>query len=271
MMASPIGTRRRTALFFTRLFKSKGGLRRPGSEAYKVVQSQDVFSTGMSQIFEPAPDAGIHDLERFLRARLAAPLPGAEAQRRFAPVPLLPGWSPDLTPATARRAAALLLFYPSSSGPTLALTVRHTSLPHHAGQISLPGGGLEPGESLEAAATREAEEEIGVAPDRLRLVGALSPLWIPVSNFVVTPFVAVTDERPAFRLHPGEVEALVEVPLSHLRDPAQIRWAQRQRLEQLVDYPFIAIDQHTVWGATAMMLSEFLCLFDAHHAPPAIA
>jgi 8-oxo-dGTP pyrophosphatase MutT (NUDIX family) len=225
----------------------------------------------MSQSSSPDKDAGIDALERFLRARLARPLPGAEAQRRFAPVPLLPGWSPDLTPETARRAAALLLFYPSRLGPTLALTVRQTSLPHHAGQISLPGGALDPGESLEAAATREAEEEIGVAPDRLRLVGSLSPLWIAVSNFVVTPFVAVTDERPEFRLHPGEVSALVEAPLSLLRDPAHIRWAQRQRLDEVVDYPFIAIDQHRLWGATAMMLSEFLCLFDANHAPPAIA
>ncbi|MEO8483013.1 MAG: CoA pyrophosphatase [Acidobacteriota bacterium] len=214
---------------------------------------------------------GIAALERFLRARMAEGLPGVDAQRRFAPLPLLPGWSPDLQPSAARRAAALLLFYPSALGPTVALTLRHPSLPHHAGQISLPGGAVDPGESLEATAKREAEEEIGVAADRLRLIGPLSPLWIPVSNFVVTPFVAVADERPAFRLHPGEVSALVEAPLAHLRDPAHMGWAQRQRREQLIDYPFIAIDQHKVWGATAMMLSEFLCLFDADHAPPAIA
>ena len=223
----------------------------------------------MSQFSGDAQEAGIAALERFLRSRLAEPLPGADAQRRFAPVPLLAGWSPDLEPPAARRAAALLLFYPSSLGPTLALTVRHASLPHHGGQISLPGGALDPGESLEAAATREAEEEIGVTADQLRVAGALSTLWIPVSNFIVTPFVAVTDERPAFRLHPGEVSALVEVPLAHLRDPAHIRWAQRQRLETIVDYPFIAIGDHRVWGATAMMLGEFLCLFDATHAPPA--
>jgi 8-oxo-dGTP pyrophosphatase MutT (NUDIX family) len=235
------------------------------------VWSQGPFSTQMSQPTDPERDAAIDALEQFLRARLSLPLPGAAAQQRFAPLPLLADWSPDLTPATARLAAALLLFYPTALGPTLALTVRHTSLPHHAGQISLPGGALDPGETPEAAATREAAEEIGVEPDRLRLVGALSPLWIPVSNFVVTPFVAVTDTRPAFRLHPGEVEALVEAPLSHLRDKAHIRWAQRQRLEQLVDYPFIAIDTHKVWGATAMMLSEFLCLFDDDHAPPPIA
>jgi 8-oxo-dGTP pyrophosphatase MutT (NUDIX family) len=210
----------------------------------------------------------IEVLERFLRARLTQPLPGPDAQRRFAPVPLLAGWAPDLQPPAARRAAALLLFYPAALGPTLALTVRHSALPHHAGQVSLPGGAVDAGESLEAAATREAHEEIGVPPDDLRVLGSLSRLWIPVSNFVVTPFVAVTDDRPAFRLHPGEVSALVEAPLAQLRETTRIGWAQRQRLEHVVDYPFLDIADHRVWGATAMMLSEFLCLFDADHAPP---
>jgi 8-oxo-dGTP pyrophosphatase MutT (NUDIX family) len=211
----------------------------------------------------------IATLERVVRARLAHARPGADAQRRFAPVPALPGWSPDRQPADARRAAALMLFYPSPLGPALALTLRHASLPHHAGQISLPGGALDPGESPEAAARREAAEEIGVTG--VRVLGALSTLWIPVSRFVVTPFVGVVDARPAFRLHAGEVEALVEAPLAHLRDRARIRWGERQRDETTVAYPFIAIDTHRIWGATAMMLGEFLCLLDPTHAPPAVA
>ena len=108
----------------------------------------------------------IDDLNHRLVRRLRAPLPGPEAQRRFAPLPLIEGWSPDQTPESARRAAVLVLLYPGAEGPMIPLTVRPTSLPTHGGQISLPGGALDPGESSEAAAVREAEEEIGVPPTR---------------------------------------------------------------------------------------------------------
>jgi 8-oxo-dGTP pyrophosphatase MutT (NUDIX family) len=208
---------------------------------------------------------GLADFERELRVRLTQPLPGAEAQRRFAPTPARSGWAPHLQPADARRAAALLLVYPGATDPTLVLTVRHEGLPQHAGQISLPGGAIDPGESAEAAALREAAEEIGVTADQVRIAGALSPLWIPVSNFVVTPIVGVADTRPVFRLHPDEVSGLIEVSLPDLRDVTRVGWAQRQRLQQTVDYPFIGVGEHgehQVWGATAMILSEFLCLFE---------
>ncbi len=112
-------------------------------------------------------------LETFLRERLSAPLPGSPAQQRFAPSPWLPNWSPDLTPETARRAAALILLFPGPHGDMVPLTVRHRGLPQHAGQVSLPGGAIDAGESPEAAALREAEEEIGIRADRVRIVGAL--------------------------------------------------------------------------------------------------
>src|SRR5262245_23149843 len=91
----------------------------------------------------------------FLRRRLEHRLPGPEAQRRFAPVPHLDGWAPDDEPAGARRAAALVLLYPGTNGPSIALTERQADLPHHPGQISLPGGALIAGESPRAAALRE--------------------------------------------------------------------------------------------------------------------
>ncbi len=201
-------------------------------------------------------------LEAFLRRRLVEPLPGPDAQRRFAPLPLLPGWSPDHLPPEARRAAALLLFYPSSAGATIPLTVRDARLPQHAGQISLPGGAIDPGESNDAAALREAEEEIGVRATDVRTIGALSSLWIPVSNFVLTPIVGVVDARPAFAPRLGEVSAIIEVPLDHLRDPAHVRWARRERRGEPIDYPYIAIDEHAIWGATAMVLGEAIALFE---------
>jgi 8-oxo-dGTP pyrophosphatase MutT (NUDIX family) len=204
----------------------------------------------------------LRDLERFLRQRLARPLPGPAAQRRFAPTPTLAGWSPDLTPATARRAAALILLHPAPDGPSLPLTVRHADLPHHPGQVSLPGGAIDPGESAAAAALREAEEEIGVPADAVRLVGVLSTLWIAVSNFVVHPFVGVTDLTPGFRVHPAEVAEIIDVPVGHLREPARVKWARRDRHRLPFDYPYFDLHGKVVWGATAMILGEFASLFD---------
>jgi 8-oxo-dGTP pyrophosphatase MutT (NUDIX family) len=210
----------------------------------------------------------LSDLESFLRRRLAEPLPGPAAQRRFATTPPQPEWAPDLTPETARRAAALLLLYPTTEGMMLPLTVRQAGLPHHGGQVSLPGGAQDPGESSIDTALREAHEEIGVAAGHVRLVGQLSTLWIPVSNFVLTPIVGVADRRPDFRPHAGEVADLLELPLAHLRDSRHIQWGRRSRRGLQIDYPYVAFEGHHIWGATAMILSEFVCLFDAAGTPP---
>jgi 8-oxo-dGTP pyrophosphatase MutT (NUDIX family) len=206
----------------------------------------------------------IGDLERDLLARLAGGLPGPEAQRRFAPVPLMEGWSPDHRPDSARLAAAMIVIFPGQEGPAVPLTVRHHSLTRHAGQVSLPGGALDPGESPLAAALREAEEEIGVVSDKIRVLGPLSTLWIAASNFVVHPFVGVTDVRPEFRLRASEVAALVEVPVRHLRDRGRLRWSTRTS-GRPGRYPYFDVGNEVVWGATAMMLGEFVSLLDPEH------
>ncbi len=211
----------------------------------------------------------IEQLEEYLSERLREPLPGPGAQRRFAPLPLIEGWSPEQTPEAARRAAALLLVYPGSDGPTIALTLRHTALPTHGGQISLPGGALEPGESAEAAAVREAYEEIGLAPDQVRVLGPMSSLWIAVSNFVLTPIVSVSGARPVFSLHTREVQALIELPVARLFNDASLGWAHRTRGATRIDYPYFEVDGHVIWGATAMVLCEFACLFVPDLAPAA--
>jgi 8-oxo-dGTP pyrophosphatase MutT (NUDIX family) len=209
-------------------------------------------------------------IEAFLRERLSAPLPGADAQWRFSPRPTRKDWRPELQPETARQAAALLLLYPSPEGDDLLLplTVRHSDLPHHAGQISLPGGRVDRDERPEAAALREAHEEVGIVPADVRVVGPLSTLWVVVSNHLLRPFVGVMDRRPEFTLAPREVEALIEVPLSHVRDAARLGWSRHVREGIVVDYPHFGLAGHEVWGATAMVLGEFAALWDASFAPP---
>ena len=196
-------------------------------------------------------------LEAFLHTRLAQDLPGPDVQMRFAPRPLRKGWRPELTPETARQAAALILIYPGRGGPLVPLTVRRDDLPQHGGQISLPGGRLDPGERPDQAALREAQEEIGIEPQAVRLVGRLSSLWVIVSNFVVQPFVGIVDERPSFTLEPREVASLIEVPVVALRDSARLGWSRRAREGVMVTYPHFEFDGHHVWGATAMILGEF--------------
>jgi 8-oxo-dGTP pyrophosphatase MutT (NUDIX family) len=210
----------------------------------------------------PTSGATVRALEDQLRDRLRHPLPGKDAQLRFAPRPGLKSWDPAARPDDARTAAALLLIYPGSEGPTVVLTQRHADLPHHGGQISLPGGGLHAGEIPPDAALREAHEEIGLDPTNVRVIGSLSTLWVIVSRFVVHPIVAVADSRPDFVPCAREVASLIEAPLNTLWDPARLKFESRVRRGAdgnpglTVSVPYFDVDGHQVWGATAMILGE---------------
>jgi 8-oxo-dGTP pyrophosphatase MutT (NUDIX family) len=196
-----------------------------------------------------------------LRARLTEPLPGLDAQRLMAPVPRT-GWRPAELPAQARRAAALALLYPWNGEAHLALTLRSAHLPNHGGQVSLPGGAVEPDESIEATAIREAVEEVGIDPAAVEILGRLTPLHIPVSGFVLHPVVGTAGVRPTFIPSAHEVARVIDVPLAVLCDPLTIRLRQRLHEGRHYEIPYFMIDGDVVWGATAMVLSEFLTLLD---------
>jgi 8-oxo-dGTP pyrophosphatase MutT (NUDIX family) len=190
-------------------------------------------------------------------------LPGLDAQLRLAPTPRV-GWDPHAHPAGLRDAAGLVLLYPRDEVPHVLLTVRGGSLRHHTGQVSLPGGAVDPGETIEAAAVREAEEEVGVDATTVQVIGRLTPLHIPVSGFLLHPVVGIVATRPAFFAAEWEVARILEVPLSQLADPAILRREertfQRHGASVPVDVPFFAIDEEKVWGATAMILAEFVAV-----------
>jgi 8-oxo-dGTP pyrophosphatase MutT (NUDIX family) len=202
----------------------------------------------------------LDQLETILRDRLSGTLPGLQAQLRFMPKPPRKGWKPGDLPSDARLAGGLLLVYPGARGPCLPLTVRASGLRRHPGQISLPGGATDPGETLAQAALREAHEEIGVDPARVRVLGELTPVHVLVSGFTLHPIVGVTDERPTFAPAAHEVEQVLEVSIEDLQDASCIREGTRTREGIAVEYPYFDLLGHQVWGATAMILGEFICL-----------
>lgn len=157
-----------------------------------------------------------------------------------------------------RESAVLLLLYPRDGQTTLVLTLRRHDLNAHAGQVSLPGGRLEPGETPAEAALREAHEEVGIHPSRVRLLGTLASLYIPPSDFEVHPFVGWHEQPAVFAPQPGEVAELLEVPLLSLLDVSTRREEIWNRRGLELQVPFFGVGRHKVWGATAMILSEFL-------------
>jgi 8-oxo-dGTP pyrophosphatase MutT (NUDIX family) len=193
-----------------------------------------------------------------LAAQLAAGAPGALLQQRLAP--RIVGGGPIPRAPGSRRAAALLLVFARGGRPHVVLTRRAPHLPHHADQVSLPGGRIEPDESPERAALREAHEEIGVPPAIVRVVGLLTPVHIPVSGFTLHVVVGVATEAPVFLPDPGEVAAVIEVPIDVLADPGILKRSTWTREGRELDVPYFDVQGHYVWGATAMALGEFLAL-----------
>jgi 8-oxo-dGTP pyrophosphatase MutT (NUDIX family) len=200
-----------------------------------------------------------------LRNRMTEPLPGLDAQLQMAPSPRV-GWDPLKFPDGATNGAALLLVYPHDEMLQLALTVRGSGLRNHTGQVSLPGGRVDDGETFEQAALREAEEEVGVDPRTVDVVGRLTPLHIPVSGYLLHPVIGFTAMRPAFQRAEWEVARIIEAPLSLLSDPRVVKREMRTRTLNGqtidVDVPYFDIDGEKVWGATAMVLSEFRALVE---------
>jgi 8-oxo-dGTP pyrophosphatase MutT (NUDIX family) len=165
-----------------------------------------------------------------------------------------------------RRAAVLILLYPDpATGEDMILFTRRTeTLPSHRGQISFPGGSIDPTDShVVAAALREAAEEVGLDPELVTVLGTLPEVYTVVSNYLIMPVVGRTLARPVFLPNPAEVAELIEVPLAGLRDPAIHRVEAHLTLRGPVDVHYYQYGPYNIWGATARILYTFL-----HGAPP---
>lgn len=167
--------------------------------------------------------------------------------------------------AGARPAAVLVLLGPDAEGEARVVLIERTSYDgHHSGEVSFPGGASEDGDgTLEETAIREATEEIGLDPTAigLRVVGELEPFWIPVSNFRVTPIVALADRLQAWTPDPREVARVVEAPVSAFLPGAPIRTMERDVREWRIRYGAYVVEEVSedgpgVWGATARILGQ---------------
>ncbi|MDQ4075354.1 MAG: CoA pyrophosphatase [Chloroflexota bacterium] len=197
-----------------------------------------------------------------LRHRLTQPLPGREVYMRMAPENPMHRIVEVARESGCREGAVLLLLYLLDGEIHTVLTRRSDSLSNHAGQISLPGGRLDPGESVTEAAVREAWEELGVVPEELDILGHLSELYIPPSNYCLTPVIAATHRRPDFEPHDAEVAELIETPVRRFTDPANRHEETRFIAGKQRSAPYYRIGPHKVWGATAMILTEMAALWN---------
>ena len=202
-----------------------------------------------------------------LREAVARPLEGwREVYESFSPVDVQTGERRPRVPppgADSRRAAVLVPVLLEPEGGRLVYTVRRDHLSDHAGQISFPGGGMEPDDgSLLNTALREAEEEIDLSPDLVEVIGELEEMYIPPSNFRVSPFVGLLPPEAELVMAPDEVEAIFTVSLDELMSPETFRkvlWAREGR-----DYevPVFAVKdpnaRRNIWGATAAITASLL-------------
>ncbi|HZQ36968.1 MAG TPA: CoA pyrophosphatase [Dehalococcoidia bacterium] len=164
----------------------------------------------------------------------------------------------------AMPAAVLVPLIHHGGSDRVILTVRSYDVEHHKGQISFPGGAVHAADAdLATTALRETWEEIGVKPEDVELFGQLDDI-VTISNFVVAPFVGAVRGGPyEFVPNPLEVAEVIEPPIAHLLDPANLVWEEREGVDTVVRSPAYLYEGHRIWGATARMLHGFLDLLIA--------
>lgn len=157
-----------------------------------------------------------------------------------------------------KKAAVMMLLYPRNHETHLALIVRNSYPGIHASQIAFPGGKVEPTDiDLQHTALRETHEEIGVKPESVNVIRPFSELYIPPSNFLVSPFLGVVYDEIAFVPSPYEVKRVLELPLKDLLDDRIItQVVMSTSYAKNISVPVFNVDKYVVWGATAMMMSE---------------
>jgi len=157
-----------------------------------------------------------------------------------------------------KKAGVMVLFFSWKNKLYLILTRRTDMVQYHPNQISFPGGQCEPKESPVKASLRETYEELGISENEIKILGELTPLYIPPSQYCIYPVVGIINERPAYKPRAKEVAEIIEIPLTHILDDKNLFRETWNLNNRKVRVPFYLYKKHKIWGATAMVLAEFL-------------
>ncbi len=198
----------------------------------------------------------IPELITQLTQRLSQPLPGKKAQDIMM---VYPDYPSAVLEAYAQRvpAGVLILLFPRNDGWHFFLTKRTDRVDHHKGQISLPGGVVQDGESLMEAALRETHEEIGVASTLVTVIGSLTSFNIPVSDFEIFPFISWAVIEPMTVIHDAEVDRVFSVSIDSFLDDNNQKQKKETLRGEMRTIPYFDLGSEQVWGATSIILSEF--------------
>lgn len=201
------------------------------------------------------------DFPTILKTEVLKGLPGTDVQWQMASSDRFVRNFPRHPGKDARIAAVLILLYPWNGSIYTVFMQRPEYDGVHGGQISFPGGKKEPeDENVIQTALREANEETGIDPVKVKVVGTLTPLFIPVSNMIVTPVVGWMDEKPAYNYRSEEVVFLIDAEMRRFLDPSIMMTKPFEIRGELLNIKYFDYETHTIWGATAMILNELLTI-----------
>jgi len=203
----------------------------------------------------------MHNFPTILKAELSKGLPGTDIQWQMASSDRYVKNFPRIPGKDARVAAVLIMLYPEKGSIHTIFMQRPDYDGVHGGQISFPGGKKELADrDIVQTALREAQEETGIVPEEVNVIGTLTPLFIPVSNMVVTPVLGWINKKPLFRFQPEEVEFLIDADLKLLLEPSMVKTKPFEIRGEQLDIKYFDYENNTIWGATAMILHELLVI-----------
>ncbi|MGA2405515.1 MAG: CoA pyrophosphatase [Bacteroidales bacterium] len=206
------------------------------------------------------------DFANRLKNEILKGLPGTEIQWQMASSDRMVRNFPRVPGKNAGVAAVLILLFPENGSVHTVFMQRPDYNGVHSGQISFPGGKKEPtDENIIQTAIREANEETGVDPEKISIIGTLTPLFIPISNMIVTPVIGWVNEKPVFNHQPEEVVFLIDADLKILLDPSIIKTKPFEIRGEMIEVKYFDYEANRIWGATAMILYELLIILRRGH------